>query len=154
MTINSDKWLVLYRTVHFGDTDGAGVMHFHQLFRWCHEAWEESLEHYGISLSEIFPTNSHQKYPPEIALPIIKCEASFRHPIHAGEKLEIRLKPTKIDNSRFQIESTFLINKNVVAIGSIQHLAINQETRKRCEMPQAILLWLEASSINTGPKPI
>ena len=33
-------WLQLHRKVRFGDTDAAGVMHFHQLLRWSHEAWE------------------------------------------------------------------------------------------------------------------
>ena len=28
---NSSDWLLLCRTVRFGDTDAAGVMHFHQL---------------------------------------------------------------------------------------------------------------------------
>jgi hypothetical protein len=35
-----DDWLLLCRTVRFGETDAAGVMHFHQLLRWCHEAYE------------------------------------------------------------------------------------------------------------------
>jgi 1,4-dihydroxy-2-naphthoyl-CoA hydrolase len=48
-------WLRLERRVRFGDTDAAGVMHFHQLLRWCHEAWEESLERYGIAASTVFP---------------------------------------------------------------------------------------------------
>ena len=43
-----DHWLQLERRVRFGDTDAAGVMHFHQLLRWCHEAWEESLERFGL----------------------------------------------------------------------------------------------------------
>ena len=42
--MTSPTWLQLHRVVRFGDTDAAGVMHFHQLLRWCHEAWEESLE--------------------------------------------------------------------------------------------------------------
>jgi 1,4-dihydroxy-2-naphthoyl-CoA hydrolase len=45
----------LERRVRFGDTDAAGVMHFHQLLRWCHEAWEESLERFGIAAAAVFP---------------------------------------------------------------------------------------------------
>ena len=54
---NPREWLCLKRTVRFGETDAAGVVHFLELFRWCHETWEESLERYGIVLQEIFPTN-------------------------------------------------------------------------------------------------
>ena len=53
--MTSPTWLQLHRVVRFGDTDAAGVMHFHQLLRWCHEAWEESLEAQGIAAEAVFP---------------------------------------------------------------------------------------------------
>ena len=54
--MTSPTWLqLLHRVVRFGDTDAAGVMHFHQLLRWCHEAWEESLEAQGIAAEAVFP---------------------------------------------------------------------------------------------------
>ena len=62
----SSHWLQIERTVRFGDTDAAGVMHFHQLLRWCHEAYEESLARYGISAEEIFPRPGQ---PLAVALP-------------------------------------------------------------------------------------
>lgn len=54
--MNPNSWLILCRSVRFGETDGAGVMHFQQLLRWCHEAYEESLERFGLNAAEIFPT--------------------------------------------------------------------------------------------------
>ena len=53
--MTSPTWLQLRRVVRFGDTDAAGVMHFHQLLRWCHEAWEESLEAHGLAAEAVFP---------------------------------------------------------------------------------------------------
>jgi 1,4-dihydroxy-2-naphthoyl-CoA hydrolase len=53
----------LRRTVRFGETDAAGVLHFHHLLRWCHEAYEESLERFGLPAAGIFPT-------PGAALPL------------------------------------------------------------------------------------
>ena len=41
--------------MRFGDCDSANVIHFHNLLKWSHEAWEESLDKYGIPLNEIFP---------------------------------------------------------------------------------------------------
>ena len=38
--MEATNWLRLERTVRFGDTDAAGVIQFHQLLRWCHEAYE------------------------------------------------------------------------------------------------------------------
>ena len=37
-------WLILQKKVRFGDCDSAGVIHFHNLLKWSHEAWEESIE--------------------------------------------------------------------------------------------------------------
>ena len=63
--IRPKNWLSLKRTVRFGETDGAGVMHFVQLLKWCHETWEESLEKFGISLNDIFPSINMNSNQPE-----------------------------------------------------------------------------------------
>ena len=47
-----NNWLALEKNIKFGDCDSAGVIHFHNLFRWAHESWEESMEIYGIILKE------------------------------------------------------------------------------------------------------
>ena len=67
MTIKSDQWLLMKRKVRFGDTDAAGVMHFYQLLRWCHESWEESLEIYGVPASKVFPNSTNDDQNPKIA---------------------------------------------------------------------------------------
>ena len=46
-------WLILQKKVRFGDCDSAGVIHFHNLLKWAHEAWEESIEIYGIPYKDI-----------------------------------------------------------------------------------------------------
>jgi len=47
------NWLQLERTVRFGDTDAAGVIQFHQLWRWGAEGYGESLERFGMAAAEI-----------------------------------------------------------------------------------------------------
>ena len=51
-------WLILQKKVRFGDCDSAGVIHFHNLLKWSHEAWEESIE---ISLNLL--KNFSQSWP-------------------------------------------------------------------------------------------
>ena len=99
--MNPENWLLLRRVVRFGDTDAAGVMHFHQLFRWCHESWEESLESYGLNPAEIFPGSRKSEVTPEVALPIIHCQADFRRPIHTGEALVVELRPERLNPNSF-----------------------------------------------------
>ncbi len=149
---NPEQWLHLERIVRFGDTDAAGVLHFHHLLRWCHEAWEESLEKYGLNSSDIFPIGFQQQEPFLVALPVVHCEADFRLPIKTGDHLEILLLPEKTGTGGFQVQSKFQRGGGDVGFGLIRHLAINAQTRERCDLPEKIQLWLEASSVNLGPR--
>ncbi len=149
-----NEWLLLERTVRFGEIDAAGVLHFHHLLRWCHEAWEESLERYGINAVDIFPSKLDVTDSLRVALPIIHCEADFRLPIKCGDHLLIRLEPQRIDVGSFQVRTKFQRDGQEVAIGLVRHLAIDSTTRERCDLPQDIDLWLEASSLNLGLRPV
>ena len=140
-------WLQLKRKVRFGDTDAAGVMHFHQLLRWSHEAWEESLDHYGVTPSSIFPGGRGQQQHPTIALPVVHCEATFRRPMHGGDLLDVTLQPTRLNPGSFEMRCTFQHNNNIVAQGLIRHVAIDAISRQRCALPEDIDRWLEASSV-------
>ena len=63
------------------------MIHFHNLLRWAHESWEESIDIYGIPHQDIFPNaNSHKN---QIICPIVNCEASFLSPIKIGDLLSI-----------------------------------------------------------------
>ncbi len=161
--MNSENWLLLCRTVRFGDTDGAGVMHFHQLLRWCHEAYEESLERYGLSGGELFPS---RRRTPEIALPIVHCQADYLAPLVVGDLLEIQLEPRRLDPGGFEVSYRFQHGETggdiscdpartkAVARGLTRHLAISSSTRQRCPLPAPIHRWLEASSLSQGIHPL
>ena len=144
---NPQDWLQLERHVRFGDTDAAGVMHFHQLLRWCHEAWEDSLQRYGIYAGSVFPGCRAQDHWPEIALPVVHCEADFLKPVHGGDCLRVRLEPLRLNPGCFEVRSRFQLDDADVARGLIRHLAISSITRKRCPLPESIDLWLEASNL-------
>jgi 1,4-dihydroxy-2-naphthoyl-CoA hydrolase len=158
------SWLRLHRTVRFGDTDAAGVMHFHQLLRWCHEAYEESLERYGIPASEVFPTprwgipdgsagGTKTGWPaksvlasrPRVALPIVHCSADYLRPLFCGDHFIVTLQPELIKPGRFEVSYRFSKAEEEVARGLTRHLAIDAGNRLRCDLPEAILDWLKAS---------
>ncbi len=145
---NPKEWLCLKRTVRFGETDAAGVVHFVELFNWCHETWEESLEKYGIALQEIFPTSQISTCQLNVSLPIVHCEANYFQPLCVGDTINIELNPNKIDESSFVLR--FKIKKENEKIGmiNIKHVSINTITRERCELSTQIKLWLHESSFN------
>ncbi|MEB3255658.1 MAG: thioesterase family protein [Synechococcaceae cyanobacterium] len=149
--MNPDAWLLLCRTVRFGDTDAAGVMHFHRLLRWCHEAYEESLERFGIPVAEIFPAPGRQ---PPVALPIVHCQADFRRPLVCGDPLAIALSPQRLDPGSFSVRYRFQRDGEEVAQALTRHLAIDAKSRSRCALPPAVQRWLEASGLAGGVRPL
>ena len=144
------NWLILNRKVRFGDCDSAGVLHFHNLLRWAHESWEESIEIYGILPKEIFPTyNSHENIT---LLPIVNCEASFLSPIRIGDLLTIKIFPKKINNHLFQVSSFFFKGEIKVAEGKIIHCSLDDDSKLKVKLPDKLERWIESSNINTNLK--
>ena len=145
---NPREWLCLKRTVRFGETDAAGVVHFLQLLRWCHEAWEESLEKYGIVLKDIFPTIPKNTSSLDVSLPVVHCEANYFQPLYVGDSINTDLYPEKINDSTFIIRFKFTKNGEQIGLTNIKHVSINSITRERCSLSNQINLWLDESVCN------
>ena len=139
-------WLLLCRTVRFGDTDAAGVMHFHQLLRWCHVAYEESLERFGVATSAIFPAPGRA---PAVALPIVHVSADYLRPLVCGDPLAVELRPQQLDASSFEVHYRFRHGGLEAASGLTRHVAIATASRRRTALPAPIRHWLEASQAET-----
>ncbi len=157
--MHSDNWLLLHRTVRFGDTDAAGVMHFHQLLRWCHEAYEESLEAFGVAPACVFPMAAADRpaglEAPAVALPIVHCSADFRRPLVCGDPLVIELEPVRLDPGSFEVRYRFQRVRTGeepvdAALGLTRHLAIEPASRLRCSLPDPVQRWLEAAAVASG----
>ena len=145
-----NNWLILKRKVRFGDCDSAGVIHFHNLLRWAHESWEESIDKYGIPHQDIFPdANSHEN---QIIFPIVNCEANFLSPIRIGDLLSIKLFPKKINNHLFQVNTFFLKDEINVAEGKIIHCSLDVDSKLKVKLPDQLERWIEASNVNTNLK--
>ena len=140
-------WLILTRKVRFGDCDSAGVIHFHNLLRWSHETWEESIDIYGIPQKDIFPDFFSRKN--KIIFPIVNCEANFLLPIKIGDSLQIKLLPKKINKHLFQVNTLFIKNEINVAEGKIIHCAIDFDSKMKVKLPDHLERWIEASNINS-----
>ena len=144
--MRANNWLVLDKKIKFGDCDSAGVIHFHNLLRWAHESWEESMEIYGINLKEIFPS---MKCDTKKIFPIINCEAKFLYPIELGDKLKIKILPKKINNHLFEVNTTFCKDKIIVAKAKLIHCVLDIVNSKKVDLPENLELWIEASNINS-----
>ena len=145
-----NNWLILKRKVRFGDCDSAGVIHFHNLLKWAHESWEESIDIYGIPYQDIFPSSLSHKN--QFIFPIVNCEAKFFSAIKIGDLLTVKISPKKINNHLFQVSTFFLKDDINVAEGKIIHCSIDVNSNLKVRLPDQLDRWIEASNINNNLK--
>lgn len=126
------------RTVHFADTDAAGVVFFANYLGICHEAYEESLAAAGIELGSFFAAN-------DVVVPISKSTADYLRPLRVGEKLRITVTPELIS------ENSFALNYELIRLGSpdklaarvrTEHVCTSSSLRARAPLPAALAAWV------------
>ena len=117
------------------------------LLRWCHESWEESLQAFGLETGDVFPGCRGQESFPDVALPVVHCSSDFLGPVHGGDALVVMLEPRRLDPGSFEVRSHFLHGGSSVGRGLLRHVAIKTTTRRRCNLPEGIDRWLEASGL-------
>jgi 1,4-dihydroxy-2-naphthoyl-CoA hydrolase len=128
------------RTVHFADTDAAGVVFFANYLAICHEAYEESLSASGINLKTFFSDEG-------VVVPISKSEAEYLRPISCGDKLEVTVMPAAFSDNSYEIR--FEINRlgppaKCAARIRTEHVCIDSKTRARKALPGSLLGWVGA----------
>ncbi|NJL61662.1 MAG: acyl-CoA thioesterase [Methylacidiphilales bacterium] len=127
---------IYYRTVRFQDTDAAGVVYFANIFKICHEAYEESLDTSGINIKDFFLN-------PKIAYPIVHANVDFFKPLFCGDKLEVRLIAQKIANEKFEIIYEIFRDDLIVSKALTRHVCIEVVSRKKREIPDILNQWIQ-----------
>lgn len=126
------------RTVHFADTDAAGVMFFANYLAVCHEAYEEALAAAGINLKAFFSDHG-------VVVPIAKSEAEYLRPLACGDKLGVDL------TVRLLSENSFEIHYELTRLGPpakcaarlrTEHVCIDSATRARKGLPGPLASWV------------
>jgi 1,4-dihydroxy-2-naphthoyl-CoA hydrolase len=128
------------RTIHFGDTDAAGVVFFANYLRICHEAYEEALSAAGIELGRFFSDTG-------TIVPISRSELSYLRPLQTGDKVTVTLKPRRLGEDAFEIQfEMFRLGppKKRAAAGRTEHVCLNGKTRDRQALPPALAAWVDA----------
>lgn len=118
-----------HRTIHFNDTDAAGVVFFARYLAICHEAYEEALTAAGLPFGRLFADG-------ETIVPVSKSEAKYLRPLVCGDKLRIDLRQERLTPESFAIhyEITKLGNPDkLAAVVRTEHVCVN--TRKRERQP-------------------
>jgi len=126
------------RTVHFSDTDAAGVVFFANVLSICHEAYEASLAASGIHLKDFF---TH----PLVAFPIVHANVDFLRPMYCGDELSICLIPQKLGVDKFELVYEISIADVLAAKAITRHVCIDVKSRTKQELSAEIMQWLETN---------
>jgi 1,4-dihydroxy-2-naphthoyl-CoA hydrolase len=128
------------RTIHFPDTDAAGVVFFANYLSICHEAYEEALNAAGIDIRSFFSDTG-------VVVPISKSSADYLRPLFCGDKLKVTLRPTPLSGDTYCIEYEMLrVGRPDKLAASVKtcHVCIDSKTRERVPLPPALAAWVAA----------
>lgn len=127
------------RTIHFADTDAAGVVYFANYLRICHDAYEEALAAAGLELSRFFADTGSM-------VPIAKSEVDYLRPLRTGDRVSVTLTPRRLSESSFELRFELYREgppKKKAATARTEHVCIKSATRERLALPPALAAWVD-----------
>lgn len=127
------------RTIHFSDTDAAGVVFFARYYAICHEAYEEALQAAGLPLGQFFGAT-------QVALPIGASSATYRRPLVCGDRIRVNLRSERLGPDSFAIHYELLKlgrPDKQAALLRTEHVCISTTARERSPLPATLAAWVE-----------
>ena len=117
--------------IRFHDADAAGILFHGNILHLAHNAFEEFLDHVGISWRDYF---QNEKY----AAPIRKAEIDFYKPLAVGESYSIKVSVAHVGNTSFSIHYRFLDEGRVAAEVKTIHVFVDPKTVTKLPIPKHI----------------
>lgn len=130
------------RTIHFPDTDAAGIVFFARYLSICHEAYEEALGAAGMELGRLFADTG-------TVVPIARSEARYLRPLVCGDRVAIEVTPTRISENSFAVDYVMTrldktgASEKRAALVRTEHVCISSTTRERQALPGALAAWVD-----------
>jgi 1,4-dihydroxy-2-naphthoyl-CoA hydrolase len=128
------------RTIHFPDTDAAGVVFFPNYLAICHEAYEEALAASGVPVRTFFSSAG-------VIVPVSKSTADYLRPLYCGDRVSVSVKPELLTPDTYAIEYEIVrLGKPDKLSGHVKtwHVCIDPQTRQRVGLPEALESWVKA----------
>ena len=128
---------IYHRTVHFSETDAAGVLYFANLLSISHEAYEASLATLGIDLATFFRGQ-------DWAVPIVHAEVNFYQPMVCGDRLQVHLTAHSLRDTEFECDYQIFIagQERASSQATTRHVCIDGQQRRRRPLPDILVTWL------------
>lgn len=128
---------IYHRTVHFSETDAAGVLYFANVLSISHEAYEASLAALGIDLATFFRGQ-------DWAVPIVQAAVKFYQPMVCGDRLQVHLTAHPLSDTEFACDYQLFIEGRArsVSQATTRHVCIDVHQRSRQPLPTMLATWL------------
>ena len=127
-----------HRTIHFADTDAAGVVFFANYLAICHEAYEEALGTAGLDLKTFFADHG-------IVVPIARSSAEYLRPLHPGDKVRVDLTVAALSENSYAVSFALVrLGEREKVAGRVrtEHVCIKTPSRERFALPAALAAWV------------
>ena len=121
--------------INFYDTDPGGVLFYGNLFRIIHSSYEQMLESFNLSRNYFID--------PDFAIPIIRTNADYYHPMRVGDLVEINISVTKLKSSSFELTHEIMKEDVLLAEAKTVHLFVKKERFEKTELPEDLMKALE-----------
>lgn len=128
-----------HRTIHFPDTDAAGVVFFPNYLAICHEAYEEALAAAGIDVTRFFSDDDG------LVLPVARSQADYLRPLRVGDRLRVAVEPRRLSDNSFALAfELWRLGRpdKLAARVQTEHVCITLAGRERAPLPPDLAAWI------------
>lgn len=123
-------------TVHFRQTDMAGITYFNEVFNIFHDTYEQWVKHHFGSLENWF---AH----PDWAVPLRQVHCDYQAPLLPFKNYTVRIELVDIGTSTFRLKTEILNSTQSCATLSTTHIFLDKKTKKSMPIPDSILKQLK-----------
>lgn len=118
-------------TVHFRQTDMAGIAYFNEVFNIFHDTYEA-----WVALN--FESKSYWFQNPEWAVPLKNVQCDYKAPLLPFENYNVRITLAEISNSSFRLKTEILNESLVCAEITTTHVFMDKKSLRSKPIPEPI----------------
>ena len=124
-------------TIHFRQTDMAGIAYFNEAFNIFHDVYEKWVVHYFGSCEGWF---AH----PQWAVPLKHVECDYHAPLLPFQNYTVHLVVGDISQKTFQLRTEILNSQHTCATVTTTHIFMDKKSQKAIALPEDVRIQLSS----------
>lgn len=123
--------------VRFHDADPAGIAFFANVFRWCHDGYEELMRAGGVPLAKLVADG--------VGLPLAHASADYVRPLPYDSELTIVIDVVEMKEKGFTLSHLVLGSdgQSAARVKTV-HVSISRQTMRPVPVPEVVVTALKA----------